>query len=544
MFDRLTILDALRRLVEREGGVDFQRLTIALLREAFNEVVPNQLHNDLGADATVRFRGVSRLVCISLSFSSRKVESDIRRSLDNRPLVRDFLFITAAKVSNQKLQTIIHELESRLECTLVILEQSWIVSECLRPFNAFTVSSALHLNASRTTGDVEVIVGPIEIVSRSPATNFVDAAIDERAVTAVLGHLPSASNDERIDAFLFEKEQTSSFFGVATGADPTVLKFAGQTFISFVRIEDSSFSLFVGCLIDGRIQKARIKRHLPRLCGPPTLHVRDGSLAVTWVTQRGPTLHSSLLAWDMTKGISVSAESSDTIGGFNYSSSEPVVTFDESGCYVVTMGTDCITIYSFDKQIKRIGSRPHRGFGALPARVAAVVRSRKIVLAVDTPGECLTTLLFDVVTGEFGEPKIISAGGKFPSLSLIRNQVAIAWVGGAPIPSALLKGVEPESGKMIGIALNSSTRQEMAQQLLEEIDEADLMSVPLVPVWAPVWIGVLNDEAQCVSSYGPLGLVNFEHDFIKLTLASNCGLLIWRAVGEHSHTVFARRLMF
>lgn len=141
---RIAVVNALDDLMDRKDGVTFQRLARRLLEERFPGVLPHAETRDLGRDATFVFRGRPAILCASLTATGTKVTEDLRRAQQMTPPLAVAVFCTPKSVTNERIASW-RRAASDLGVELVVLEREWVIDQCLRPANAWTVVDDLRV---------------------------------------------------------------------------------------------------------------------------------------------------------------------------------------------------------------------------------------------------------------------------------------------------------------------------------------------------------------------------------------------------------------
>lgn len=528
VFDRLQMLDALRRLVDREDGIAFQRLALSLLREAYGPILPHEPHNDLGRDAVLHFDGIKYAVCTSLTGTFDKIKSDLLRSVGTEPKQRDFLFVTLAKITNAKVTQLQTRAKNEIDCNLTILEQAWIVAEALRPSNAFAVAEILQISPSTRGPTPTIIVSDPSLLIAANDTNMIDLALTTTSAIAVVGEQPTENHDEQIFSFSLSSTEVARATSLPKGADPTVCAFRNEIYCCYVRREGKGISIYFGCLTKKPTAWTRIATNLTTLCGPPLLHRLKGCLAVTWVTKIGPTASTVRLIGG--EGESLTAQPIvGIVKPFLSQLASPHIIDSEQDCYLINIGRTELDIYRIDDQsISLFVSRPHGAPDGFPARLTALAFSNRVLIVLDWPWRAMFSLVLNTTTGEFGEPALIASNGKFPHLALTRGRALLAWAGGRPVTADMLRDVgDPHALESIADTLFVTSITEIAARQTLELDE-----ISDVDVWAPVWCAWLNEAGQVEKVYGPLVRKAKAHTFVKLEVVGDRGLLICREVED------------
>ena len=150
----------------------------------------------------------------------------------------------------------------------------------------------------------------------------------------------------------------------------------------------------------------------------------------------------------------------------------------------------------------------------------------------------LMSIAFDPLSREWGDARVVAAG-KFPALTRSPDGAIVgAWSGGPPIPVSLSRGSRsPLLGKH-----DSAIR--LAHELLTEHWSASLGELNFVTphAWSGLWLGRFDGAGACVSHVGPLGLPPEQASFLKLSLGTTRGRLVWE-LGEDDSGTAARLLV-
>ena len=145
----------------------------------------------------------------------------------------------------------------------------------------------------------------------------------------------------------------------------------------------------------------------------------------------------------------------------------------------------------------------------------------------------LATFIINLSNGAIGAYWPFCEYGKFPHVASANGYWLVGWAGG-PASSVDQQGklVDPDF-----VLANMRVRELVRAQIdknnpnkkrseLEQIWDATF-----VPIWAPLWLGLLNENGKCIETTGPLGDGN-ENWGLDLSFRDGRGLLAWSAAEE------------
>jgi hypothetical protein len=145
----------------------------------------------------------------------------------------------------------------------------------------------------------------------------------------------------------------------------------------------------------------------------------------------------------------------------------------------------------------------------------------------------LASFVVDLSTGATGEFWPFCEYGKFPQVAAANGQWLVSWAGG-PASSLEQQGKlhDPEfflSYMRAREQISAQIDQTHPNKRRSEIEE--IWDTAFVPIWAPLWLGLLNEDGKCIATYGPLGDGN-ENWGLQLSVRGGRGVLLWSSAEE------------
>lgn len=435
---------------------------------------------------------------------------------------------------------------------LTVLDQSWVVDECLRPSNAFIVNQELGIAISATqpvAPVATVLPGPLVQVSEDRLSVLAVSASSCRGFHYIAWHPePTPSASEIVYLSRVSKGDVTTV-PVVAGADPDCFATPEGPIVSWIRRApdtkhhtlgvsrfDSHLSILAEEVVADKVQALATRPCLSQWRGEPCL------VFLSAKTAHQCTLHTRLLA----SGRTISC---DLPFGCRYE-------LEVGGCgselYAALLsrrGNVEVLAFAGDdwKLLSSIKCRTN------PERFGFAAQGDAALVAVDSvSGGHFEVTFINTKTGGVDEPWTISAYGKFPTVVSHRGGWLMCWTGHEALPLDLQgRHSSPESRSVVEAssgALNLASHRKLEQsRILEWMDLGKDHPIDTGPDWAlawsTLWLGCLDITGKCLSTHGPLGLGTRENYWPKLGVGDQSGLLTWLSgSGEEDACILAREL--
>jgi len=570
LFKRNQIIHAIEKLCEREEGITFQRLARRLLREQFSYTIPHNEHKDLGADASLNIYGSIVVLCASLSANLSKIKSDVEKNIKNNTNFNKIIFCTPQKVSNEKIKKWEIEISNLYDKSIEILERSWVIDECLRPQNSFIVYEELNI-APSTEYDSFIYKTPLlgghQFVTQDhqDILNTNSYSLNEDVNYLVWHTPPNGDNLEAVNLAKSSKNGLETIH-VSEGADGDCILLDEKVYVSWVlKNQETELWSIMTNIYDSdlnKLQEICVNKNLPKLINNPYIARCKREIFIIFAHQPSPgeyVLRTILINSDRKPLITVLKRRPYNIQ-IEYSNNKAVCVVDFNTSLEVFSMED-------DEWVSIATIGPELFKDNYVYRFDIAINDYKCIFVVDLDFTwSLFTIVLDLQTGEVGELWPISSSGKFPSIA-VRNDVwLMSWVGAMALPIDMqgkyhsATGLELLNEAMLTVKLETlklmrkhgasnyesgDIGYDASTKFIHKIDQQlnlsvtdywkydtdwlirDMHSYVIDNPWAPVWIGVLNEEGSCVKSIGPIGYGNKSNWSTKISLSSNSGMISW-----------------
>ena len=384
----------------------------------------------------------------------------------------------------------------------------------------------------------DLVIGPLQYVTKENEHIFTAISSTGESASYALWHVihnvPEDSPGMEEIFISRISEPPSAPQKVAEGADPACLPTETGGYITWIKkdfkanvwsINLSTFSKDVG--IGSSIQVAT---EVPRIfSGSHLVQLEHGATGLVYlnISDGGScVLHTYFV------------DSHETVDQLiELQSPEDFIVNSSQGTVIAAFETkESVEIFRLEGRTWKRLTALQKGEHVYPFRFDFVVTNELIVFVMER-NDNLETRVFNFTDGGWTDSWEFCRYGKFPSIVAFGENYLVAWVGSDTLPIEL-QGEGKEKAKERFMVESRLAMQEQLQfsngdvATMSEMEK--IWGTPYLDPWAPLWLGVVNHQGQCIKAYGPLG-AGLDRNFMpKLSSGAERAALLWRSCNRHS----------